>query len=209
MKNETEERIISYIIFMIAFVLLMLSAPLWASGDCKGNQPCNDTDVDVVNEIVGGDISIAGDKSKSLGLGFGRSSFDVDINQCMGSTSWDTIVGGKQKLVINWVCLAEFYLKTNQPELAAVAICNTEILKEFDSEEDCESAHDFFVEVATALPEVEDHFEEEEEYHHQQMLMQQEYEERIEVLEARRPQVIQQPYLSEEKKDKLREIINE
>jgi hypothetical protein len=206
MKTSLTDRIISYIIFMIAFVLLLLSAPLWASGDCKGNQPCGD--IDVANEIITGDVSVAGDKSKSLGLGFGRSSFDVDINQCMGSTSWDTIVGGKQKLVINWVCLSEFYLKTGQPELAAVAICNTEILSEFDSEAECEAAHDFFVEVAEALPVVENNLEEEE-FHHQQMLMQQEYEERIEQLEQSRRVVVQQPYLSDEKKQKLREIVNE
>ena len=106
---------------------------------------------EVVTELVGGDVSMVGGTSKAIG--FGRSSFDVDINQCMGSTAWDTIIGGKQKLVINWVCLAEFYLKTGQPELAAVAICNTEMLKEFKNEAECEQAHDFFVEVAAAIVE--------------------------------------------------------
>jgi hypothetical protein len=98
----------------LALLLLVLAAP--AAGQDRTWQS-ND-----MNAQTAGDYT-----NDSVAVGLGRSSFDVDINQCMGSTSWDTIVGGKQKLVLNWVCLAEFYIKTNQPELAAVAICNTEM----------------------------------------------------------------------------------
>ena len=139
-------------------------AIVYASGD----KTIQTTDVNTSTDISmdAGDLSITGGSSKALGLG--RSSFDVDINQCMGSTSWDTILGGKQKLVINWVCLAEFYLKTGQPDLAAMAICNTEMLDEFDSEKECEAAHDFFIEVAQAaviMVETVDDDEEDEQRH--------------------------------------------
>jgi len=149
-----------------------------------------DVTTSVVNEIAGSDVSITGSTSRALGLG--RSSFDVDINQCMGSTAWDTPLGGRQRLVINWVCLAEFYLKTGQPDLAAVAICNTEMLKEFDDEAACEAAHDFFIEISESLVveeavtiQEDSHWEEEEDWHQEQMQMQQDYDERIERLERR------------------------
>ena len=167
------------------FLFLFLLCPLVALGSG------DDIEQETIVDVVTGDVSVVG--GKSSGLGFGRSSFDVDINQCMGSTAWDTIIGGRQKLVINWVCLAEFYLKTGQPKLAAVAICNTEMVSEFDSEAACEQAHDFFVEIAEAIVvessviEVVDdqHREEEEEWHEEQMQMQHDYDERIDRLEAR------------------------
>lgn len=165
------------------FLLLFLSLPLVVLGDTR--TPKNIAINENVQEVVTGDIAITGGKSRALGLG--RSSFDVDINQCMGSTAWDTIIGGKQKLVINWVCLAEFYLKTGQPELAATAICNTEMLDEFSSEAECEAAHDFFIEVAEAIEiaVVDDqHREEEEEWHQEQQQMQQDYDDRIAFLES-------------------------
>jgi len=158
-----------------------------------------------------GDVLLSGGTSKALGLG--RSSFDVDINQCLASTSWDTIVGGKQKVVLNWVCMAEFYLKNGKPELAAMAVCNTEVLKEFDSEEDCEAAHDFFQdmveEAAVIVP--NPNWEEEDERH-------EEYEQRIAELEAKvnapRPtrvtrEVVQQRYLSDEQRAKLEKVLEE
>lgn len=185
--------------------LLILFFPLvaFASG----------TDIEQEVELVTGDIAINGGTSRALGLG--RSSFDVDINQCMGSTAWDTIIGGKQKLVLNWVCLAEFYLKTGQPELAAVAICNTEMLKEFDDEAACEAAHDFFVDVSESLAMEVSHREEEEDYHQQQQQMQSDYDDRIDYLEQQIEQrptntrtIIEvDPWMTDDKRSKLEAVL--
>ena len=188
------------------FLILILLFPLVTLG--------SGTDVEQEVELVTGDVSLIGGESKAIG--FGRSSFDVDINQCMGSTAWDTIIGGKQKLVLNWVCLAEFYLKTGQPDLAAVAICNTEMLNEFSSEAECEGAHDFFVEVAEAMVVDDSHFEEEEEWHEEQMQMQSDYDARIdrleEQIEQRPTRTIvekQSPWMTDEKRAKLEAVLAE
>lgn len=205
MRGDKENYPVSLVWLLFAvFLAIAFANAAWASDRITQS---ND-----MNNQTGGDIS---HESKALGLG--RSSFDVDINQCMGSTAWDTIVGGKQKLVLNWVCLAEFYIKTGQPDLAAVALCNTEMLDEFESEAECELAHDFLVEVAAAVavePMVNDHFDEEEEWHEEQMQMQQGYDDRLARLEQRvsrpapKPQIIEQtvPFLSDAKKAALREI---
>jgi len=192
------------------WLLILLLFPLVALA--SGDKNINVTDV--ATEVATGDVSLTGSTSRALGLG--RSSFDVDINQCMGSTAWDTIVGGKQKLVLNWVCLAEFYIKTGQPDLAAIAICNTEMVKEFKNEAECEQAHDFFVEVSEAavmMPDNSEHEEEEARWHEDQLQMQIDYDDRIARLEDElneRPQVIertvieQRPLLSEEAAAALR-----
>jgi hypothetical protein len=129
------------------------------------------TDVEsVVNNSIGGN------KSKSLALGHGLG--DVDIAQCLGSTQWDTILGGKQKLVLNNVCMAEFYLNQGKYALAAMALCNQpEILKEFSTEEECEGAHDFTPPPMepTIIPMINE----------EQMVIVEEQEEEIESLEQR------------------------
>ena len=100
-------------------------------------------DVEQEIEIIGGDTILNASES-SKAFGFGHAMGDVDIAQCLGSTQWDTILGGKQKLVLNNVCMAEFYLKSEKWDLAAMALCNQpEILSEFATEQECEDAHNF------------------------------------------------------------------
>jgi len=91
---------------------------------------------------------------------FSNSLGDVDIGGCLGSTQWATPVFSKQGLVLNWPCLAEFYLRNGKYELAAMAICNTEVVKEFEgkgiskdeAEASCEAAHDFAPMMASIEP---------------------------------------------------------
>lgn len=176
--------------------------------------PSVETEVDVsTGDLVSGDVSLVGGTSKAIGLG--RSSFDVDINQCMGSTSWDTVLVGKQKLVLNWVCLAEFYLKAGQPKLAAQALCNTEVLSEYANEDECEEAHQFLEFVTEAIVQPVDADDEEEDRHAQQMQVQQEYEERIASLEQRIEQrnstartiVREKEWMTDEKRAKLEAVL--
>jgi len=191
------------LLLLIMTAIILLGAPVWAGGG---------DDVELNSELVGGDVSVGGDSSKAIG--FGRSSFDVDINQCLASTSWDTIIVGKQKLVLNWVCMAEFYLKNGKPELAAMAVCNTEVLDEFSSEAECEAAHDFFEEVVETSAVMGDSYweEEDEEYREERM---QNYDERIAQLEQRASQpqvtreVTKERYLSSKQRAALEEVLKE
>lgn len=149
-----------FFIALVAFmVILVIMPPLaMADGDCRGNQNCTDTGggdttiditggdtnvpVDVNTDVTGGPVNVQ-HKSDSLGIGLSNSLGDVDIAGCLGSTQWATPLFSKQKLVVNWPCLAEFYLEHGKYELAAMAICNTEVVQEFADEESCELAHDF------------------------------------------------------------------
>ncbi len=131
---------------LLVLAMLAMAAPIWASGNCNGpgDDNCYNEIVDVNltgGDVIGGDISTGGNKSIALvapGLG------DVDIAQCLGSEAWTLLIGGKQKLVLNQVCMAEFYLKQGRYDLAAQSLCNQpEILNEYSTEADCEVAHDF------------------------------------------------------------------
>ena len=127
-------------------------------------------------DMIGGDTTLAMD-SKSIvvaapGLG------DVDIAACLGSTQWSLLVGGKQKLVLNQVCMAEFYLKQGRYDLAAQSLCNQpEIVTEYESEQACELAHDFTPPPLLALPASDSAFEE-----HYELAQRQ--EEEIEYMQA-------------------------
>jgi len=69
---------------------------------------------------------------------------NVAIARCLGSEAWTLLIGGKQKLVLNQVCMAEFYLKVGRYDLAAQSLCNQpEILEEYNTEASCEIDHDF------------------------------------------------------------------
>jgi hypothetical protein len=152
----------------VVLIVLLISAIFfvgtvrmaWGTEDCRGHS-CNDSGGDITIggddisvpvdvSVNGGAIDVAGD---TLNLSTGGNKpynavapglGDVDIAQCLGSTQWSFLVGGKQKLVLNQVCMAEFYLKQGRFELAAQALCNQpEVLAEYETELSCEQAHNF------------------------------------------------------------------
>lgn len=106
-------------------------------------------------DIGGTDIDIGGtivDAGLDQNLQFDSKGYalappglpGVMIARCLGSEAWTLLIGGKQKLVLNQVCMAEFYLKRGRFDLAAQALCNQpEILMEYSSEAACEIDHDF------------------------------------------------------------------
>jgi hypothetical protein len=106
---------------------VLISGPLFAD---RSDDVIQSNDM---NNLTG-DLNVEG----SSAVGFGRSSFDVDINQCMGSTSWDTIIVGKQKLVLNKWCAAEAYDARGLHNVAARLRCQIpEIADLFGPDEDC------------------------------------------------------------------------
>jgi hypothetical protein len=129
------------------------------------------TDIDIGGTTVNaGDVSVPVDvnaattvnspvsmQNETKTFAFSNSLGDVDIAACLGSEQWSTPVYGQQKLKLNQVCMAEFYLKNGLYDLAAMSLCNVkEILKEFegkgikkdDAEAACEAAHTFGPTVA-------------------------------------------------------------
>jgi hypothetical protein len=125
------------LVILMACALMFVAAikTVWADDGHGHHHDDGGGDIDVTNEILGGDTSIS---DKSLALGFGRSSFDVDINDCMGSEAWDTILMGKQKLVLNLWCAAEVYDAKGLRHMAAVIRCDIpEIARHFDDSAKC------------------------------------------------------------------------
>jgi len=168
------------------------------------------TGLDVEVEQSQGNLSV---NDSSTALGFAHSLGDVDINQCLASTQWGSILISAQKVVLNLWCAGEVFDAKGLPQMAAIMRCDIpEIKRHFETPAECIAAN-----TVTALPApvmIDDsHFEEEEEYHQEQMQMQQDYDERIERLEARanRPRstrvVEQKPLLSDDQKARLEEVL--
>ena len=153
--------------FLLAGMLIFLIiSNVEAQHECQGGHNCNDD-----GTVNGGDISTGGNKSLLIappGLG------DVAIARCLGSEAWTLLIGGKQKLVLNQVCMSEFYLNVGRFDLAAQALCNQpEILAEYNTETACELDHDFTPAIVEDidLPERNVQFEE-----HYELAQQQEHE---------------------------------
>jgi len=90
------------------------------------------SDSSAINEGV----SLVGGDSKAYG--FSHSLGDVDINQCLGSTQWGTIIVSKQKLVLNKWCAAEVYDAKGMYSVAAKLRCQIpEINKLFNTDLEC------------------------------------------------------------------------
>ena len=209
------------IFFVIVILALMYFVTVsYADGDCKGHS-CKDggsvsvdtatnvgVDTSVTASMNGGDM-VGGDTNVSTGgnraLALSNNMGDVDIADCLGSTQFGTPLFSKQKLVINNVCLADFYLKMQKFDLAAMALCNVPgILKEFDSEEECEYAHDF----APVLEEMVIVADYEDEYRMEQEMRYEELEQKIESIEPE-VKVVKQPFLSTSQRSKLQAILDE
>jgi hypothetical protein len=174
--------------------------------------------------LTGGDVSVpvntgpvnqnvSGGNYESRALALANSLGDVDIADCLGSHQWSTPVFGRQDLKLNQVCMAEFYLRTGKYELAAMSLCNVkEILKEFESEEQCESAHDFTPRPVAAVDSVSDR-QQIELYHEEDIeavqMAQMSLEQRLASLESRPAEVVEivKPVLTDEQKQQVWEAL--
>lgn len=138
--------------FVLAAALFVIWLAFGVSIVNATDRENGDVDIDISGGdtvVTGGDVSVPVDVSstgatfKSRAYGLSNSLGDVDIAGCLGSTQWNTPFYGKQKLVLNWPCITEFYLRNAMWENAAMAICNTEVRAEFETEQDCRDAHPF------------------------------------------------------------------
>lgn len=171
--------------------------------------------------LTGGDVSVPvnvsapststmHNEAKSLALG--NVLGDVDIADCLGSHQWNTPIFGRQDLKLNQVCMAEFYLSAGKYQLAAMSLCNIkEILREFENEEECEAAHDFTPPPVAAAPSraLEEEVAQlrwEQAALQSQIVEQQALLERAESKPAPRPVVVQQEFVTDEKRAKIKAL---
>ena len=193
--------------FLAGVMLTLLISPALASDRITQS---ND-----MNNQTGGDIS-----HESNALGFSHSLGDVDINQCLGSTQWGSIIVSKQKLVLNKWCAAEVYDAKGLHHMAAVMRCDIpEILKHFADSEHCVVANKWVPKAVIEDTVVADdrRDEDEEEWHEEQIQLQQDYDERLAQIEEqiRAPKVIertvveQKPWMTDEKRAALQKVLDE
>ena len=204
MKGDKENYPVSLIWFLVA-ILFFVAWINTAFGDDRTWQS-ND-----MNAQTAGDVD-----TSSKSFGFAHALGDVDINQCMGSTQWGSIIVSKQKLVLNKWCAAEVYDAKGLFDMGARMRCLIpEIAELFTTELECLAANTAYL-VQEVV--VEDNFEEEEEWHDEQMAMQASYDQRIDRLEqlaTRAPaktQIIREeakPWMTDEKRAKLEAVLAE
>lgn len=121
------------IVLLFAAVIAMLVLPLFGMIFGGGFDPqarASDriTQSNDSNAQTTGDVSYNTDGS----FGFAHALGDVDINQCLASTQWGTILVSKQKVVLNKWCAAEVYDAKGLHRMAALVRCDIEeIAKHF------------------------------------------------------------------------------
>jgi hypothetical protein len=122
-------------------ILLALPISSLASGD-KITQS-NDMNNQTAGNVAIGD-TIVDTNVTSEALAFAHALGDVDINQCLASTQWGTIVVSKQKVILNKWCAAEVYDAKGMYDMAARMRCDiNEIAKFFDSNAGCVTSNTY------------------------------------------------------------------
>ena len=181
-------------------VLFLLLMPVLASAG----------GIETTSQANVGDQTI--NTGSSNALGFAHSLGDVDINDCLASTQWGSILVSAQKVVLNLWCAGEVFDAKGLYQMGAIMRCDIpEISRHFQDRGECLAANTVTSRPAVAIP--DEHIEEEEDWHEEQMQLQQGYEERIAQLEQRmsRPtRVVEpKPLLTEDQKKRLQEVLDE
>lgn len=143
MKLEKALRL--FFIALVAFAVILVVTPVVYADNGHGHDHGSgdvDVGVDVASSITGGDVSLSGGdtsfSSKDRAYAFSHGMGDVDINQCMGSTQWSTILVSSQKLAPNLWCMGESYDARGLYKMAARMRCKIDIIREdFETVEDC------------------------------------------------------------------------
>ena len=117
-----------------ALLLVLMSGPLFASGDDVRVTQSNDMNNQTAGDVDGG--TFTGGSNKSLALV--NSLGDVDINDCLGSTQWATPLFSKQKLNLNRWCAAEVYDAKGMYSMGGRVRCTIpEVASLFDDPQQC------------------------------------------------------------------------
>ncbi len=169
------------------------------SGTCNGHS-CDDEATTLNSTLTN---TVKGDSSRALGLSSG--GIDVDINQCLGSTSWGIIIFQRQKLVPNHWCEAEALYRMGFYEMAADMFCLKTTIAELEPDLiSCRTKMKHkMVDLDKGKAKAEEARREEEDeanraYRQAQIQRQEDYDARIVVLEAKankpppKPQITKQ-----------------
>ena len=182
--------------------LVFLAAPTWASGgDCNGNDNCDDVIIDA-GSSVNTDIS---DSSRVTALSLG----DVDIAQCYRSYQVVVLWQGTQ---INKWCMADSLDARGLHEAAGVMRCSLKAYaKNFPDEQTCVDFSTIVVQKAVPVdtsPAIDEqrYYQLEAQMAEMQMQLDREPAPAPATTTTR---VIQQPFLSDEKRAKLQAILDE
>lgn len=171
-----------------------------------------------MNNQTTGDLSVEGSTfNGGDAFAFAHALGDVDINDCLASTQWGTILVSKQKVVLNQWCAAEVYDAKGMFMMAAKMRCNIpEILGEFASDIDCERANTYTPPPTVVLddtPDIHNELYMQEQMHDEQL---DEVLVRLTELEqkprpAPRPQTVyqQQEFIDADKREQLRKLRDE
>jgi len=141
----------------MARIILVLLFP--AIAFAQGNPHNDDVDVNVGGNTVsvgdttvtGGDIAV---DSNSKSWAFAHGLGDVDINDCLGSAQWGTIIVSHQYLLLNKWCAAEVYDSKGLYKMAAILRCDIkEVNKHFVDHDECVAANTMSPPPVMAQPE--------------------------------------------------------
>ncbi len=201
----------------IVLLLVVFAVNAYASGDDIRVTQSND-----MNNQTAGDLNLEGSSySGGDAFAFAHALGDVDINDCLASTQWGTIIVSRQKVVLNMWCAAEVYDAKGMYQMAAIMRCNLdEILNEFDNEADCERAN-LYTPPPTPIPlddtpepSVFEELYEQEQMHDEQLAQLLDRVEQIEQRPEPRPRppqtvIQQQEYIDDDKRERLRQLLDE
>lgn len=212
-----KSRLGTIIVFFIVLGLFLISMPLWAQDDCRGNRNCNQGSggngvtnnaggsnvLDVTTDVsVDSPVSVSNsDSSRAYGFGLG----DVDINDCYRSFQ---ILMFQDSRANRW-CMANDLDARGLHEAAAKMRCSLNAYEDiFEDHETCVAQSTVSVPVpVVAAP----HDDEDDDDVHRELYMQyemlREQMERIEQRPAVRREVIKKSGLSKEQKQALREVV--
>ncbi len=127
--------------FLVLCLLLVIAAlapgDAYASGDCRDGS-CNEVILSGGDNTATNSASVGGSDT----MAFSHSLGNVDINDCLASTQWGTIIVSRQRVVLNKWCAAEVYDYKGLHHMAALLRCDIkEIGDFFESQEECLKAN--------------------------------------------------------------------
>ncbi len=115
-------------------LIMMLAAhcEAQASGDCRDGS-CNE-----VTQSIEAPVSVAGDRSDSLGIGVSNSFGGVAVGDCVITTQTNIVVVGWQRHEENPWCMAMFYDQNGMHDTAARMRCTIEDVRSlFGNRQEC------------------------------------------------------------------------
>ena len=195
-------------ISLLFFLLAVLAVVAFMSPTWAGDNHNSDSTVDA-SSIVSNSVS---DSSRSFGIG--GSDYDIGRGSCVYHVGGLTFAFS----VIDEFCQGMDLIRAGMVEAGRLHICTqSKVGNNYATVQECKD--DLFVMVVSvdkpvAMPEPDD---DDEDYREEIQQTQQVYQENLAELESRvvrmesrrqaKPQVIQQPFLSDAKKAALREVV--